>query len=379
MQFWLFILSQLIIKLDPTYLLKMESKQLKNVEMMHKCFLSVLCLFVLCNGAVAQPPKDLDYPPVNEDLFVQTVWKYTYTTHAETNTILHKADKYYEHFLYFKYDYTVESFLDGEFTSDNWKLNTKGNAVYAPFRSANWWRIVEFSADILILEYKQSTEFSYRYHFVRHSLEQSPFKRPTDLLPSVNVDNVVQNNTKYKYRFRKGEKGKRGRFSAKREARRKALEQRRIDRTKEPLQAPVFMQIELVGGGFYGGIDPVYRNNLVIKTDGRIIKEFQTEHMGLRVIKRAISRETLEQLVAYIEQRKFFELDQVYTCESRACMQRLSGKPRPIALRLAVTHGTRRKMITVSIWEGLGQTNRFIDYPKELEDIIKAIENVALY
>lgn len=346
---------------------------------MNKYLLALLFLCIACGAMQAQEAKDLGYEPINENLFIQTVWKYTYTTHAETNTVLHKADEEYEHFMYFKYDYSARIFLNGEDISNEWKLNKGQNEVYCPFRRIEWWRIVEFSDEVLILEYDLNTKSSYRYHFVRSNVEESPFSRDPDLLPDVNVDNVVQNETQYKYRYRKGEKGKRGRFSAKRDARRKAREDKRKAKGKEPIDPPVFMQIELVGGGYYGGIDPVYRNNLVIKTDGRVVKEFQTEHMGLRVIKRDISRETLEQLVAYIEEQKFFEFDQIYTCESRACMDRLRSKPRPIALRLAVTHGSRRKMITISIWEGIGQKNGFIDYPKELEDIIKAIENVALY
>ena len=54
------------------------------------------------------------------------------------------------------------------------------------------------------------------------------------------------------------------------------------------------IQIELVGGGFYGGVDPVYRNMTLIKTDGRVIREYQTELQGLRVSKHNIERDSLE-------------------------------------------------------------------------------------
>ena len=62
-----------------------------------------------------------------------------------------------------------------------------------------------------------------------------------------------------------------------------------------------------MGGGFYGGIDPVYRNMILIKSDGKVVREYQSEMQGLIVNKHYISRDNLEKLVAYIEEKHFFE------------------------------------------------------------------------
>jgi len=52
---------------------------------------------------------------VDERKIVETKWRYTYAMHLESSTIIHQADEGYEFFLYFKYDYTYQQFLNGEF------------------------------------------------------------------------------------------------------------------------------------------------------------------------------------------------------------------------------------------------------------------------
>ncbi|MEZ4980000.1 MAG: hypothetical protein R2769_00110 [Saprospiraceae bacterium] len=36
-----------------------------------------------------------------------------------------------------------------------------------------------------------------------------------------------------------------------------------------------YINIELIGGGYYGGIDPVLKDFIHVKSDGRLIKEFK--------------------------------------------------------------------------------------------------------
>jgi len=332
-----------------------------------------------------------DYPPINENLFVNTKWKYTYTTHAESNMIIHKADEEYDYYLYFKYDYSYQMYLNGKLSSSLWELNAAKNELKYNFRNIKWWRIASFTEESLILEFSMNRKSSYRYHFVRVSSEEAPFVQSPNDLPDIDVSFSEQDEkteSEYyldylkkrgiKYNAKRWERRKKRRQRRK-ERRRKRLEKTEKGRQKLKEEAPKeLLQIELVGGGFYGGVDPVYRNMTVIKTDGRIIREYKTELQGLRVFKHSITRETLEKLVAYIEEKDFFNFDKVYKCKSPACQQRIENEPRPIPLRVAVTKGPRRHIITVPLWSGRGHKKSLIDYPKELDAIVQAIENVMV-
>lgn len=324
------------------------------------------------------------YAAINENLFVNTKWKYTYTTHAESNTIIHKADEDYKYYLFFKYDYSYEMYLNSKLTYGEWKLNKEQNEINYEFRKIKWWRIADFTEETLILEFSVNSKSSYRYHFVRSSDADAPFERSPFDLPDVNVDHNLDGvSSKNKYRYVKAELGKRRRYNQRREERRQLKEQRRKDRLarldKTPIEDLEFLQIELVGGGFYGGPDPVYRNILTVKTDGRVIWEYQTALRGLVITKSYIPRKTLEELVVFIEDKQFFTFEKVYTCESAECAKRMDQKPRPISLRLAITKGHHRHIVTISIWEGQGKKRTYVNYPDELDVIIEAIQQTAIY
>jgi hypothetical protein len=330
------------------------------------------------------------YAPINENLFVNTKWKYTYTTHAESNTVIHKADEEYAYFLFFRYDYGYQMYLNGGLTHGIWKLNKEKNEVKYNFRKNEWWRLASFSEEALILEFSMTRKSSYRYHFIRVTDADAPFKRSPNDLPDVSVNYANNSNDSELDTYASFLKKRGVKYNKKKWERRKLREERReknriarlqkTERGRAQLAAEEpkeMMQIELVGGGFYGGVDPVYRNMIIIKTDGRVIKEYQSELQGLQVSKHNISRENLEKLVTYIEQQKFFEFDQMYTCENQACIKRLSNKPRPIALRIAITKGVQRKIITIPIWDGRGKAQALINYPQELDAIVEAIEKIA--
>jgi len=330
------------------------------------------------------------YPAINENLFVNTKWKYTYTTHAESNTIIHKADEAYEYFLFFRYDYGYQMYLNGSHSTGLWKLNKEQNEVNYKFRKVDWWRLASFSEEALVLEFTMNRKSSYRYHFIRVADADAPFERAPNDLPDIDVnyaesikkkdennyaDFLAKRGIKYNKTVWERRKARREKRAQKRIARLQKTERGRAILARESPKE--MMQIELVGGGFYGGVDPVYRNMILIKTDGRVIREYQSELQGLQVYKHNISRENLEELVKFIEEKNFFEFDQIYTCNSKACLKRMENKPRPIALRIAITKGVRRKIITIPIWDGRGKANALIDYPEELDVIVRAIENIA--
>ena len=354
------------------------------------------CCWVLCCGLSTPVQGQISdssarvYAPINENLFVNTKWQYTYTTHAESNTVIHKADDQYDHFIFFRYDYGFQNYLNGTLTDGLWRLNKEQNELFYAFRQVSWWRIAAFEEQALILEFTMNRKSSYRYHFVRVSSAEAPFERSPNDLPDVLVDfeEPVANAASESYRSFLEQRGVRYNENRweRRQARRARREERRRlrlaktarGRAKLAEEAPKEMlQVELVGGGFAGGVDPVYRNIILIKTDGQVIKEYQSALQGLQVSKHVVERKTLEELVSFIEENHFFDFDQTYGCEGAACEKRLQNKPRPIALRLAVTKGVRRKIITVPIWDGKGKAHSFINYPDELDAIVRAIMNVA--
>ncbi|RMD74713.1 MAG: hypothetical protein D6818_02730, partial [Bacteroidetes bacterium] len=51
--------------------------------------------------------------------------------------------------------------------------------------------------------------------------------------------------------------------------------------------------------------------------------------------------------------------------------------PRPVPLRLAVTYGDRRKVVTIAIWGKDDAGIQYVDYPPALDAIIEAIQRMA--
>lgn len=351
-------------------------------------FWAVLLLISLRTTAQISDSLAPIYPKINENLFINTKWKYTYTTHAESNTIIHKADEDYAYFVFFRYDYGFQTFLNGSLTGGLWRLNKEQNEIMYHFRGIAWWRIASFTEEALILEFTMNRKSSYRYHFIHVEDADAPFERSPNDLPDIHVDyaeNRPESDVYASFLEKRGIQYNKDVWE-KRKKRRDKQEQNRIARLQktekgrailDAEQPKEMMQIELVGGGFYGGVDPVYRNMIIIKTDGVVVKEYQSELQGLQVSRHVIPRKNLEELVAYIEEKKFFEFDQIYTCNNPDCIKRLEGTPRPIALRIAITKGVRRKIITIPIWDGKGKETALIDYPKELDAIVQAIQNVA--
>lgn len=311
------------------------------------------------------------YQPADENTFLNTRWKFTYASHIASDEVVFRAEDGYDHFVWFKYDDTCHTYFNGNLTAENWQLNIQGTILQYHFSNIKEWQVAEYNSNILALAFTMGeTGQAYRYHFIRATDEETPFfVYHAHELPEAQVTKVVKGKDPHPYRYLKDEPGKRFRKPAK------------VGKNKkepEIKEQPEFMQIELVGGGFSGGPDPTYRNHLVIKTDGRIIREIQTEKTGLRVWKSNISRKHLEELMLYFEKKNFFEMEQIYACSTQGCMERMRETPRPIALRLAITKGASRKVVTVSIFEGLGKKSHWVNYPPELDMIIKAIEDVTM-
>ncbi len=317
------------------------------------CF---LCAF-LALPTTANAQK-FGYPQVNERQVIGTKWRYSYTLHFESNTVVHQAEKEYQYFLYFKYDFTFEQYLNQKQSKGTWSLN--GSTLYYPFRNIKKFEIAQINANTLVLEFQQpNSQGTYQYHFVAVESKDAPFARPVNELEEVTVYAHTKNKRRWWQAFRKGGDP--------------LLNAPSVGVRKDPIP----IQIELTGGGFYGGIDPTVKDYIQIKSDGRLIREFQSINQPLMITKKNIPRQELEEFAEYIMQNKFFEMQRIYDCNSAQCEKRKLNKPTPIPLRLMITYGDKKKVVTISIWGQDQNKVRYVDYPPSLDYIIDAIQRFA--
>lgn len=319
---------------------------------------SLLLIFTAFLSFSTLSAQRFGYPNVQERQIIGTKWRYAYTLHLESNTTVHQADKDYQYFLFFRYDYSFEQFLHGKYAKGNWSLN-EGTLFY-PFRNIKKFDIAAINNKTLVLEFQQpNSNGTYQYHFVQVETATAPFVRPVDELPEV----IVEAEPK--------EPRRRSWWSI---LRGENEDTKKAEAVKKQL---TYISIELVGGGYYGGIDPVIKDFIRIGTDGRLIHEYQTVNQPLRVVKKNISRAELEQFADYVLQNKFFEMQRLYDCTSLACEKRKVMKPTPIPLRLMVHYGDKKRVITVSIWGEDNTKMRYADYPAALDNIIEAIRKMT--
>ena len=318
--------------------------------------LNIFILSFLLNGINAQE-ANISYGPVDERLLIETKWQYTYTLHVESNTIIHKADELYDFFLHFRYDYSYQEYLNGSLSTGNWNL--KNRTLNYSFKHIKNFKIAQANKKILVLEFTQrNSKGTYQYHFMRVDSKDAPFTKPANELPEVLVEVLDKKERRNWLSF------------GKRKKRRKKWE-------AEPEEKLTYINIELTGGGYYGGIDPVLKDMIHIKNNGRLIKEFHSVQNGLIVNKKDILRAELESFAEYILTQKFFDLERIYDCEDALCQKRKQLKPTPMPLRLSVAYGNRKKVITIAIWGKDDRGFQYVNYPESLDNIIDAIQRMA--
>ncbi len=316
-----------------------------------------LIIFSVCLlSSVTLLGQKFGYPVVQERQVIGTKWRYTYTLHVESNTTVHQADKGYQYFLFFKYDFSFEQFLHGKFSKGNWSLS--GSTLFYPFRNIQKFEIANINNKTLVLEFQQpNNSGTYQYHFVAVESKDAPFIRPADELPEVIVEAQSNKNKKRPW------------WSILRNN-----EEKKDDNKKKE---PAYVSVEIVGGGYFGGIDPVVKDFIRIYPDGRLVQEFQSVNQPLRVVKKTIPKAELEQFGEFVMQNKFFDMKRIYDCNSPACEKRKMMKPTPIPLRVMVSYGDKSKVVTIAIWGQDQYKMKYVDYPPALDNIISAIQKFA--
>ena len=326
--------------------------KMKSKYTLFACFFCLIPLLTI--GQKTDNASETSFFAVDERKIVETKWRYTYAMHLESNTVIHQADQDYDFFLYFKYDYTYEQFLNGEFDKGIWSIND--DELFYQFKHINKFVINDIDKEKLILEFNQpNSKGTYQYHFISVESKDAPFIKPANELPDINVEAVDPKQNKKRW------------WATKRKKRKKKVEE----------VAETYINVELIGGGYYGGIDPVIRDYIHIKSDGRLIKEHKSMTNGLSVVKKNISRNELEDFAEYVIKQKFFDFDRIYDCNTSICQKRKADAPTPIPLRLAIAYGNRKKVITIAIWGEDERRLQYVDYPPALDNIIDAIQRMA--
>lgn len=322
---------------------------------------SLLYIIIISGIGLNAQEVTFNHGSIDERLLIETKWRYTYTLHLESNTIIHKADELYDFFLYLRYNYTYKEFLNGNFSKGNWSLDDR--TLNYKFKHIDKFEIAQVNKKVLVLEFTQrNSKGTYQYHFMRVSSKEAPFSKPANELPEILVEAL---DPKKKERRNWLTFGKN----------RKKKKRKKWD--YEPEIKPTYINIELTGGGYYGGIDPVLKDYIHIKSTGRLIKEFHSVHNGLLVTKKDISREELEAFAEFITAQQFFEMERLFDCDSEACQKRKGMKPRPMPLRLSVAYGDKKKVITIAIWGKDNHDMQYVNYPPALDKIIDAIQRMA--
>jgi hypothetical protein len=292
--------------------------------------------------------------PKAEHLLIETYWHYDYTIHLETGTAVHQADDYYDLYVIFHYDSIFRLYNNGLMIDGKWSM--QNGQLKWPFRQVENYRVISVTPEGLELSFTPvNGTGTMLYHFTAEDKPSVMFARREGELPEILIREKKQ-----------------GLFT-------KATKRNKRGRNKNQDSAPptVPIQIEITGGGYYGGVDPVLRDHITIKSNGRLVQEFMTKGRGLMVIKKDIPRAELEAFVAWCEEQKFFDFERQYDCTSTLCDKRKSIKPAPTPLRVCITYGPRRKMVTVAIFGKDKHGERYVDYPPQIDHIVDAVQRMA--
>lgn len=300
--------------------------------------------------AQSKPAKEEILPKIDENMFMETRWKYVRTYHPQSQTTIHEANEGYEFFVYFQYDYTYQTYLNGTLEKGNWLIDSKGNEVYFQFRNMSWWKVLKIDKKNLELEFKIGKGI-FRYVFVDATKDESSFFDGEELGIEgfADIEGTVEEEPK---------KAK-----------------KKMDNITPP--APPAIEIQLVGGGYFGGIDPVLKDYIHIKPNGRMVREIETMQKGLRKTTKDIPREDLEKLIEFIETKGYFELEKTYDCTDGNCLRRKKDKPTPVPLTLVIRHGSKKKVVVIAIYGQDGKRGKYVSYPPEVDIIIENIRLLA--
>jgi hypothetical protein len=314
---------------------------------MRKALLYFLNFYIFILSVNAQ-----DFNGFNAESLRETKWQYAYMLHVESNMVIHKAAKSYQYYIHFRFDQSYEQFLNGGSLMGGWQMSN--NILDYSFQDIKQFKVVSLTPDVLVLEFQRPNSQGHFQYYFNNADENNPFPKPINELPLIKVrEKRIYNLPWWATTARKGKK------------------------TIKNRTEPIYINIELIGGGYSNTLDPVTRDYIRIKSDGRLIQEYQSKSKGLITNKKNIPRAELEKFCEYVVQQNFFEFQREYDCHDQACEARKRYKPSPIPLRISIVYGNRKKVISLPIWGIDERKMKYVNYPPALDNIIDAIQRFA--
>ncbi|HRW75696.1 MAG: hypothetical protein H6568_04900 [Lewinellaceae bacterium] len=298
------------------------------------------------------------YSRVNESILVESYWQYRYTLHTGTNQVIHQGGAQFPSYLHFRYDNSAEISTNGQYSQSSWSVNQ--GRLMLHYRQDSIYCVQRPDPNTLQLGFQApNSRTDYLYVFSRIDAGQSPFQRPWYELPTILVrkdqpTRTTGQDTPWWAFWRRWQRP-----------------------ATPPGPPPIPIRIEVSGGGYYGGINPVYRQYVTINSEGRLIREVQTKRDGLMVTRKNISRSELEDFAEWIQENGYFELDREYDCTDQECHRRKRERPRPMPLQTSITIGQRTKIVTVPIWGEDNRHVRYIDHPPLIDQIVETVYRMA--
>lgn len=319
---------------------------------MARLFYALILLFVWTQVIHAQSNFD-----ISEDMLIETQWMYIHGKHEASQTVIHSADQGFSYQVYFKFDHQYSALLDNQRHIGKWRLES--GRLYYNFNGIKEFRVAWLSENSLKLLYESAeTGQTISYTFRRIAPLDSPFKNESNTLPQILVDESDKNSDSDLDHWWKKWWSK------------------IFGREKDEILEPD-IKVELVGGGYYGGINRIVKDYITIDNTGLLVKEMYTEHHGEQKITRQVDPDLLVDFMEFVSRKGFFDLPRIISCEDQLCKKRLHQKPVPVPLRLSITYGKRTNIISISIWGKDRHNIQYIDYPKDVDAIIFAIQNMA--
>lgn len=318
----------------------------------------LLGLFIFPVRAQVQFPI-CPYSKVTETHLVESWWQYRQTLHLASNQVVHQGLDAYPSFIHFRFDNTAEVALSGNISNHLWSLNR--GVLHFPYRSDSLFCIHQPDPSSLHLSYSVGERREqYVYVFTKVEPRVTPFKRPWYELPTVLVtrDKKVVHSSQRKVPWW-------------------AFWRRWLHPDRPNGPPPIRIQIEVSGGGYYGGINPVYRQFVKINSEGRLVREVQTAREGLMVTRKNIPRNELEAFAYWIRDQGYFDLEREYDCKEQLCHRRKGEKPQPMPLQVMVTLGHQTKIISIPIWGLDNQHVQYIPYPPVIDQIVETVYRMA--
>jgi hypothetical protein len=310
---------------------------------------------------IAQAPEVCPFSRLVETDLIESYWSYVRTIHSASGKTIHQGGKAYPSYLHFRFDNTFEEHTNGVYREGKWAL-TDGRLMMT-YRGLESYCADMPVAGKLTLGFNATGGSSGRhYEFNLVESEVTPFLRPWYELPTIIVDKKrstkpgpeINTNSRWWAFWESWQ---------------------REPKAVTPVLTPI--TIEVSGGGYYGGLNPVSRQYVRINSEGRIIREVQTQREGLMVTKKHITRRELEDFAEWIEAQGYFNLEREYDCKDQLCYRRKSQKPKPIPLQVMVAYGHKRHVITVHIW-GLDHNKiQYAPCPPVIDQIVETVYRMA--